>query len=75
MGQEGVYETQSVHLSDQLVDVGLAVAMVASLDVVPELACSPATSWVGKFEGPEEVAGLFEVSTSLRPIQTQHSPA
>lgn len=32
--------------------------MVASLDIVLEFTCSPATSWVGEFEWPEEVGSL-----------------
>lgn len=48
----------SVHLSDELVDACLPVTKITPLDVVFELACPPATSWVGKLEGPEEVRSL-----------------
>lgn len=44
-----------VHLSDEPVDVGLSVTEVTTLNEVLELPYSPATSWVGKLEGPEEV--------------------
>ena len=45
----------SVHLPNEFVDVGLPVAEITALDEVLELPCSPATSWVGKLEWPEEV--------------------
>ena len=47
-----------VHLADELVDVGLPVAEVTTLNVVLELARPPAAGGVGKLEGPEEVRGL-----------------
>jgi hypothetical protein len=43
-----------------LIDEGLAVAMVTSLDVVPSL-LSVASACVAQLEGPEEVACLLEV--------------
>ena len=49
---------QSVHLSDELVDVGLPVTKVASLHEVLELPCPPSTSRVRELEGPQEVGGL-----------------
>ena len=48
----------SVHLADELVDVGLPVAEVTTLNVVLELARPPAAGGVGQLEGPEEVRGL-----------------
>ena len=47
-----------VHLADELVDVGLPVAEVTTLNVVLELARPPAAGGVGQLEGPEEVRGL-----------------
>ena len=47
-----------VHLADELVDVFLPVTEVTSLDEMLEFPCSPATSWVGELEGPEEVGCL-----------------
>jgi hypothetical protein len=44
-----------VHLPDQLVDVGLAVTKVTTLNVVLEFACSPTTSGVRQLEGPQEI--------------------
>lgn len=52
---------RSVHLADELVDVRLAVAVVAALDVVLELARAPAAGGVGQLERPQEVRGLLEV--------------
>ena len=49
----------SVHLANELVDVGLAVAEVTTLDEVLELACPPATVGVGELERPEEVGSLI----------------
>lgn len=46
----------SVHLSDQSIDVLLTVAEITSLDEVPELTWTEATSWVGQLERPQEVA-------------------
>ena len=53
-----------VHLADELVDVGLPVAEVTTLDEVLELPCPPAASGVGELERPEEVVGLLEVRAS-----------
>jgi len=50
--------TTLVHLSDELVDVGLPVTKVTALDVVLELARPPPTSGVGELEGPQEVGRL-----------------
>lgn len=50
-----------IHLADQLVNVGLAVARVPTLDKVERLALVEATVGAGQLEGPEEVAGLLEV--------------
>ena len=47
-----------VHLSDELIDVLFPVTMITTLYIVLELACSPATSWVRKLEGPQEVGSL-----------------
>jgi hypothetical protein len=49
---------QSVHLSDQFVDVAFPVTEVSTLDEVLEFALSPATCRVGELEGPEEVGCL-----------------
>lgn len=50
-----------VHLSDQAVDLVLAVAQVTTLDVVLELASAEAAVGVAELEGPQEVGGLLEV--------------
>lgn len=50
-----------VHLPDELVDVLLPVAQVATLNEVLELARPEATGRVGELEWPKEVAGLLEV--------------
>lgn len=47
--------TKSVHLSDELVDIGLPVTKVTTLHKVLELPCPPSTGRVRKLEGPEEV--------------------
>ena len=47
-----------VHLADELVDVGLPVAEVTTLNVVLELARPPAAGGAGQLEGPKEVGGL-----------------
>ena len=52
--------TNLVHLADELVDVCFAVTVVATLNVVLELACAPATGRVGELERPEEVGGLYD---------------
>lgn len=49
----------SVHLPDKLIDVLFPVTMIATLYIVLELACSPATVWVGQLEGPQEVGSLW----------------
>ncbi len=53
-----------VHLSEELVDALLTVAVVATLNVVLELASAPAASGVRELEGPEEVACSLEIQTS-----------
>jgi hypothetical protein len=68
-------QMRSVHLSDQLVDVVLAVSMVASLHIVLEFTCSPSTSWVGEFEWPEEVGGLWRDKYTTITLQIYRSPA
>lgn len=57
----GTTLVHSVHLPDELVDIALAVSVIASLHVVLELACSPATGRVRELEGPQKVGGLLEV--------------
>ena len=52
------HRTYSVHLPDELVDVGFPVTEVTTLDVVLELACPPAAGGVGELEWPEEVGCL-----------------
>ena len=47
-----------IHLPNKLVDILFPVALVATLNVVLELACAPATSGVRELEGPEEVGSL-----------------
>ena len=55
-----VYIFESVHASDQVVDLVLAVAEVTALDeVVGDAAVS--TGWCAQFEGPQEVVGALEV--------------
>ena len=51
-------DVSSVHLANELVDVGLAVAEVTTLNVVLELRLYPATVGVRELDGPEEVGGL-----------------
>ena len=55
-----------VHLAYELVDVLLPVTVVATLNEMPELACTPAASGVRELERPEEVRGLLEVRASGR---------
>jgi hypothetical protein len=50
-----------VHLADQVVDLGLAVARVTTLDEVQGLLDRETTGGVGQLEGPQEVGGLLEV--------------
>ena len=50
-----------VHLADQLVDLGLAVTRVTTLDEVHDLLGRVTTGGVGQLEGPQEVGGLLEV--------------
>lgn len=64
-----------VHLPNQLVDVRLPVTKVTTLHKVLELACSPATSWVGQFEGPEEIGCLFMVQYGSPTINMGYRPA
>ncbi len=52
--------TPLVHLSEELVDALLTVAVVTTLDVVLELASVPAAGGVREVEGPEEIACLLE---------------
>ena len=47
-----------VHLPDELVDVGLPITKVTTLDEVLEFPCPPATSGVGELEWPKEVGCL-----------------
>jgi hypothetical protein len=51
-------KVHSVHLADELVDVGFTVTEVTTLNKVLELARPPATVRVREFEGPEEVRCL-----------------
>jgi len=51
----------SVHLSDESVDVVFPVAQVTSLNEVKELARTEATGRVAELERPQEVASLLEV--------------
>lgn len=57
-----VEEWNSVHLSDELVDVGFPVTKVAALYVVFELPLSPATGGVRQLEGPEKICCLGKPS-------------
>lgn len=52
-----------VHLSDESVDLVLAVTQVTSLDEVAEFAGAEATGRVGELEWPQEVGGLLEVGS------------
>ena len=54
-------EQHSVHLPDELVDIGFPVTEVTALDEVLELPCPPAASGVRELEWPEEVGRLLEV--------------
>ena len=51
-------DVSSVHLANELVDVGLAVAEVTTLNEMLELPCPPAAVGVGELEWPEEVRCL-----------------
>ena len=53
------YKLRSVHLADELVDVGLPVTKVTTLNEVLELARPPTTVRVRQLEGPEEVRCLY----------------
>ena len=57
----------SVHLPDELIDVLFPVTMIATLYIVLELACSPATSWVRQLEGPQKVGSLQRKALELVP--------
>lgn len=48
-----------VHLPDKLVDVGLPITKVTTLDEVLEFPCPPATSGVRELERPKEVGCLL----------------
>jgi hypothetical protein len=50
-----------VHLLDESIDVVLTVSEVTTFDVMTELSCAEATSWVGELEWPQEVVDLLEV--------------
>lgn len=50
----------SVHLADELVDVGLSVTKVTTLHEVLEFARPPATVRVRQLKRPEEVGCLFQ---------------
>ena len=51
----------SVHLADELVNIGFPIAEVATLDKVLELPCPPATGGVGELKRPQAVVRLLEV--------------
>ncbi len=53
--------TPLVHLSEELVDALLTVAVVTALNVVLKLASAPAAVGVRELEGPEEIACLLEI--------------
>ena len=59
--QPGKRELHLVHLADQVVDLGLAVTRVTTLDEVQGLLGRVTTGGVGQLEGPQEVGGLLEV--------------
>lgn len=50
-----------VHLSDESVNLVLAVTKVTTLNKVAEFAGAESSSWVGQLEWPEEVGSLLEV--------------
>lgn len=52
-------KSPSVHDAHEVVDVVLAVAVLATLNVVKALLCKAAAR-CGQLEGPEEVGGLLE---------------
>ena len=58
--QRTIYFYFLVHLSDEGVDLVLAVTQVTSLDEVAEFASAEATGRVGELEWPQEVGGLLE---------------
>lgn len=58
---EDDYALCLVHLADELVDLGLAITGVTTLDEVEGLALGHAASGAGQLKGPEEVVGLLEV--------------
>lgn len=59
----GGSDSNLVHLADEIVDLGLAVTSVTTLDEVQALALAETTSGAGELEGPEEVVGLLEVGS------------
>lgn len=61
--QRTIYFYFLVHLSDESVDLVLAVTQVTSLDEVAEFASAEATGRVGELEWPQEVGGLLEVGS------------
>lgn len=61
--QRTIYFYFLVHLSDEGVDLVLAVTQVTSLDEVAEFASAEATGRVGELEWPQEVGGLLEVGS------------
>jgi hypothetical protein len=56
----------SVHLADELVDVGLSVTKVTTLHEVLEFARPPATVGVRQLERPEEVGCLFQSVSKIK---------
>jgi len=60
-----------VHLSDQSIDLILAVSEITTLYEMTELAGSETSSWVGELEWPEEVGGLLEVGADSEDLVDQ----
>ena len=56
--------TNLVHLSDEWVDVLLAIAKITSLNEMPELSRSESTRRVAQLERPQEIARLLEVGAN-----------
>lgn len=50
-------------MSDQSIDLVLAVAEITALNVVLELSGTETTSWVAELEWPQEVGSLLEVGS------------
>jgi len=53
-----------VHLSNQSIDVFLAISQVSTLNEMFEFAWTEATGRIAQLEGPQKVRSLFEIGTN-----------